>query len=106
MRTLTSAQLRDYFVLAARVLLAYTFISYGYAKLNDGQFGLAPAQLALPVQQLGLFKLSWYLFGQEPFKSFVGYSQVLAGLLCSGTARRCWGPCCCCPSRPTCWWWT
>ncbi|TPG67355.1 hypothetical protein [Hymenobacter nivis] len=81
MRNLTRAQAWDYCILAARVLLAGTFISYGYAKLHDGQFGLAPAQLAQPVQQLGLFRLSWYLFGQEPFKSFVGYSQIAAGLL-------------------------
>lgn len=75
------AQLWDYFILTARVLLAVTFISYGYAKLKGGQFGLTPAQAALPVNQLGLFKLSWYLFEQEPFKSFVGVSQIVAGLL-------------------------
>lgn len=75
------AKLWDYFILSARVLLAYTFIGYGYAKLTGGQFGLTPAQTALPVGQLGLFKLSFYLFGQEPFKSFVGVSQILAGLL-------------------------
>ncbi|OGX83652.1 DoxX family membrane protein [Hymenobacter coccineus] len=80
-RNLTRAQVWDYMILAARVLLAGTFISYGYAKLTGAQFGLVPAQLAQPVQQLGLFKLSWYLFGQEPFKSFVGYSQIVAGLL-------------------------
>ena len=71
----------DYFILAARSLLAYTFISYGYHKLVGGQFGLTAAQAALPVGQLGLFKLSWYLFGQEPFRSFVGVSQIIAGLL-------------------------
>ncbi len=81
MRTFTRAQLWDYFILAARVLLAGTFISYGYAKLTGAQFGLSAAQLAQPVQQLGLFKLAWYLFGQEPFKSFVGCAQIVAGLL-------------------------
>jgi uncharacterized membrane protein YphA (DoxX/SURF4 family) len=77
----TRAQRWNYFILAARVLLAGTFISYGYSKLTGSQFGLSAAQAALPVGQLGLFKLSWYLFGQEPFKSFVGVSQVVAGLL-------------------------
>jgi uncharacterized membrane protein YphA (DoxX/SURF4 family) len=77
----TKAHLWDYFILTARVLLAYTFINYGYAKLSGGQFGLTPAQAVLPVSQLGLFKLSWYLFDQEPFRSFVGVSQVVAGLL-------------------------
>jgi uncharacterized membrane protein YphA (DoxX/SURF4 family) len=81
LRNIARAQLWDYFILAARVLLASTFISYGYSKLTDSQFGLTAAQAALPVGQLGLFKLSWYLFGQEPFKSFVGVSQVVAGLL-------------------------
>ncbi|AWM33295.1 hypothetical protein [Hymenobacter nivis] len=68
-------------MLAARVLPAGTFISYGYAKLTGAQFGLSAAQLAQSVQQLGLFKLAWYLFGQEPFKSFVGGAQIVAGLL-------------------------
>ena len=75
------AQLWDYFILTARVLLACTFLNYGYSKLVGGQFGLTPAQAALPAAQLGLFKLSWYLFDQEPFKSFVGVSQMMAGLL-------------------------
>jgi uncharacterized membrane protein YphA (DoxX/SURF4 family) len=77
----TKAQLWDYTILAARVLLAGTFLSYGWAKLSNGQFGITAAEAAKPVSQLGLFKLSWYLFAQEPFKSFVGVSQVLAGLL-------------------------
>jgi uncharacterized membrane protein YphA (DoxX/SURF4 family) len=81
LRNINKAQLGDYFILAARVLLAGTFISYGYSKLVGSQFGLNAAQAALPVGQLGLFKLSWYLFGQEPFKSFVGITQVVAGLL-------------------------
>lgn len=80
-RRFTKAQLWDYFILTARFLLAYTFIHYGYAKLVGGQFGLTPAQAALPASQLGLFKLSWYLFDQEPFRSFVGVSQIVAGLL-------------------------
>ncbi|MGI4871581.1 MAG: hypothetical protein ACRYFX_10430 [Janthinobacterium lividum] len=75
------AQLWDYALLAARVLLAGTFISYGYGKLTGGQFGLPAAELARPVGELSLFRLSWYLFDQEPFKSFVGLSQVLVGLL-------------------------
>jgi len=77
----TRAQLWDYSILAARVLLAGTFLVYGGAKLVDGQFGLSAAEAAKPVSQLSLFRLSWYLFAQEPFKSFVGISQVVAGLL-------------------------
>lgn len=77
----TKAQLWDYTILAARVLLAGTFLTYGTAKLVDGQFGLSAAESAKPVGQLSLFRLSWYLFAQEPFKSFVGISQVVAALL-------------------------
>ncbi|MFM9945460.1 MAG: DoxX family membrane protein [Bacteroidia bacterium] len=74
-------KLNDYFILCARVLLAWTFLSYGWGKLNGGQFGLSPEQLAIPLKDIGLFKLSWYLFDQEPFKSFVGISQIIAALL-------------------------
>ena len=77
----TKAQLWDYTILAARVLLAGTLLIYGSAKLVDGQFGLSAAEAAKPVGQLSLFRLSWYLFAQEPFKSFVGVSQVVAALL-------------------------
>ncbi|MBC6609164.1 DoxX family membrane protein [Hymenobacter sp. BT188] len=77
----SKAHLWDYFILTARVLLAFTFIGYGYSKLSGGQFGLTPAQAALPVSQLKLFKLAWYMFDHEPFRSFVGVSQILAGLL-------------------------
>jgi uncharacterized membrane protein YphA (DoxX/SURF4 family) len=77
----TKAQLWDYTILAARVLLAGTFLVYGSAKLMDGQFGISAAEATKPVGQLSLFRLSWYLFAQEPFKSFVGVSQVVAALL-------------------------
>lgn len=71
----------DYFILSARVLLAWTFLSYGWGKLTGGQFGLSPEQMNKPITELGLFKLSWYLFDQEPFKTFIGVSQIVAGLM-------------------------
>lgn len=71
----------DYFILSARVLLAWTFLSYGWGKLTGGQFGLSSEQMNKPITELGLFKLSWYLFDQEPFNSFIGVSQIVAGLL-------------------------
>lgn len=74
-------KLWDYFILCARVLLAWTLLSYGWSKLNDGQFGISAEEMATPVKDLGLFKLSWYLFDHEPFKSFIGISQIIAGLL-------------------------
>jgi uncharacterized membrane protein YphA (DoxX/SURF4 family) len=77
--TTSTARYWDYFILTARVLLAVTFISYGYSKLSGGQFGITAAEAAQPIHKISLFKLSWYLFNQEPFKSFVGVSQVVAG---------------------------
>lgn len=71
----------DYFILCARILIAWTLLRYGWSKLTGGQFGISAEELATPVKDLGLFKLSWYLFDHEPFNSFVGISQVIAGLL-------------------------
>jgi uncharacterized membrane protein YphA (DoxX/SURF4 family) len=74
-------KLWDYFILCARVLIAWTLLRYGWSKLTDSQFGISAKEMATPVKDLGLFKLSWYLFDQEPFKSFVAFSQIIAGLL-------------------------
>jgi len=71
----------DYFILCARVLISVTLLGYGWSKLMDNQFGISESEMNKSVKDLGLFKLSWYLFDQEPFKSFVGISQVLVGLL-------------------------
>ena len=79
--TVQKEKLWDYFILCARVLLAWTLLSYGWSKLNDGQFGISAEEMARPVKDLGLFKLSWYLFDHQPFKSFIGISQIIAGLL-------------------------
>jgi len=74
-------KLWDYFILCARVIIAWTFLRYGWSKLTEGQFGLTNEQLQTPVKDLSLFKLSWHLFNQQPFKAFVGISQIIAGLL-------------------------
>lgn len=73
--------LYDYFILCARFLLAWTLLSYGWGKLTGEQFGITAEEMAAPVKDLGLFKLSWYLFDHEPFKSFIGISQIIAGIL-------------------------
>jgi uncharacterized membrane protein YphA (DoxX/SURF4 family) len=78
---LPKAKLWDYFILTARFLLAWTFLSYGYGKLTAGQFGISEAELATPLKDLSLFRVSWYLFDHEPFKTFIGVSQVLCGIL-------------------------
>lgn len=70
-----------YFILTARFLLAFIFFSYGYSKLSVGQFGISEAEMATQLKDLSLFKVSWYLFDHEPFKSFIGISQIICGLL-------------------------
>lgn len=54
---------------------------YGYSKLTAGQFGISEAEMASPLKDLSLFKVSWYLFDQEPFKSYIGIAQIICGLL-------------------------
>lgn len=74
-------KLYDYFILCARALLGFMLINYGWGKLTDGQFGISAQELNTPVKDLNLFRLSWYLFDQQPFKAFIGVSQIIAGLL-------------------------
>lgn len=37
--------------------------------------------MSTQLRHLSLFKISWYLFNHEPFKSFVGISQIICGCL-------------------------
>lgn len=75
-------QLLDLTILSIRLLLAIIFISYGTAKLFGGQFGnLTEKELATPVRDLSLFKVAWYLFDHQPFKIFIGISQIVASLM-------------------------
>lgn len=69
----------DYFILAARFLIGWTFLRYGYSKMVDGQFGISDVELATPLKDLSLFRVSWYMFGHQPFKAFIGVSQVICG---------------------------
>jgi uncharacterized membrane protein YphA (DoxX/SURF4 family) len=71
----------DYTILTARFLLAFIFLNYGYGKLVGDQFGITEAEMATQLKDISLFKLSWYLFDQEPFKTFVGVSQIICGIL-------------------------
>lgn len=71
----------DYFILTARFLLAWTFLRYGWSKLTEGQFGVSATEMATPLKDLSLFRVSWYLFDHEPFKTFIGISQLLCGVL-------------------------
>ena len=81
MKSITKEQLWDYLILVSRVWLAYILIYYGWGKLTGGQFGVTEATLNLPLKNVDLFRLSWYLADHEPFKSFVGMSQIITAVL-------------------------
>ncbi|MCW8310203.1 MULTISPECIES: DoxX family membrane protein [Sphingobacterium] len=69
-------------VLSIRILLALIFIHYGIGKLSGGQFGrLSDAEQNTPIKELSLFKIGWYLFDHQPFKAFIGISQLVASVL-------------------------
>ncbi len=78
--SISNSKYFEYFILIARFLLAITFINYGYSKLTGGQFGVTPEVMATPLKEVSFFNLMWYLFDQEPLKSFVGMFQMLCGL--------------------------
>jgi uncharacterized membrane protein YphA (DoxX/SURF4 family) len=71
----------DYFILAARILIGWTFLRYGFGKMTEGQFGLSEAELVTPLKDLSLFRVSWYMFDHQPFKAFIGISQIVCGTL-------------------------
>ena len=71
----------DYFILVARFLLGWTFLRYGYGKLTDGQFGVSDEEMNTILKELSPFRISWYLFEMQPFKAFIGISQIICGFL-------------------------
>lgn len=79
---INKTQFKDLLILSIRILLSLIFISYGVGKLIGGQFGnLTEQELSTPIQELSLFKVAWYLFDHQPFKMFIGISQIIAALL-------------------------
>lgn len=78
---MTKEKTWDYFILVARYLVGIIFVSYGYSKLFDGQFGITEQELHTPIKDLNLFRISWYLFDHQPFKSIIGIIQIITGIL-------------------------
>lgn len=79
---INKTQFKDLLILSIRILLSLIFISYGVGKLIGGQFGnLTEQELSTPIKDLSLFKIAWYLFDHQPFKMFIGISQIIAALL-------------------------
>ncbi len=79
--SITKNQIWQYFIVTSRFLLAFTFMRYGYGKLIGTQFGIEEEKLLIPLKDIDLFSLFFYLFDHEPIKSFVGVSQILCGIL-------------------------
>jgi len=71
----------DILILSSRVLLSWTLLYYGYGKISGIQFGISQKEMLLPLKDVGLFRLSWFLFDHQPFKFFIGISQIISGLL-------------------------
>jgi hypothetical protein len=71
----------DILILSSRVLLSWTLLNYGYGKISGNQFGVSQQELSLPLKEVGLYRLSWFLFDHQPFKFFIGISQIISGLL-------------------------
>ncbi len=70
-----------YFLLAARLLLAGMLIIYGVSKLAGLQFGVSDATMQMALKDIDLFRLSCYLADHEPFRSFIGVSQIVTAIL-------------------------
>ncbi|MEM8900560.1 MAG: hypothetical protein AAGC85_20765, partial [Bacteroidota bacterium] len=80
-KKISREQFWDYLILTARFVLAWFFLYYGQGKLTGGQFGLTEEELLTPIKDLSLFKLGWYLFDFQPFKAFIGISQIICAIL-------------------------
>ncbi len=78
----TKKELKEFIILGIRILFFIVFMFYGVGKLTGGQFGnLTPEELNTPIKELSLFKIGWYLFDHQPFKAFIGISQIVAACL-------------------------
>jgi uncharacterized membrane protein YphA (DoxX/SURF4 family) len=81
MSALSKSSLKSYLILASRTLLAWTLYRYGWAKLTDGQFGVDDKTMNMALKDVNLFQLSWYLADHQPFKAFIGVSQIVCAIL-------------------------
>lgn len=71
----------DFFIICVRISMIRLFLSYGWTKLTENQFGVSPEVLLTPLKDLSLFQVGWYLFDHQPFKFIIGISQIICALL-------------------------
>ena len=71
----------DFFIICIRFSFIRLFVSYGWSKLTDSQFGLSAEFMMTPIKDLSLYQIGWYLFDQQPFKYAIGISQFICAAL-------------------------
>ena len=71
----------DFLVICIRISMIRMFLSYGWSKLTESQFGISPEVALTPIKDLTLFQIGWYLFDHQPFKFVIGISQIICALL-------------------------
>ena len=67
---------------AARFIVSFLILFYGFAKLNGSQFTILASELDKPMGSVSGFWLTWYYFGYSPvYGNFIALVQILAGVL-------------------------
>ena len=68
-----------FLILFFRIIVGVTMIFYGGIKIFHIQFGVPDDVLMQTIGQTDLMTLSWYLADHEPFRSFVGGTEIVIG---------------------------
>ncbi len=74
-----NSRLRNLAILCFRIIVGVTMIFYGVIKIFHIQFGVPEDVLMQTIVQTDLMTLSWYLADHEPFRSFVGGTEIIIG---------------------------
>jgi hypothetical protein len=73
---------RTWLYVAARYIVSFLIIGYGFAKLNGAQFNVLDSALDKPMGQVDAFWLVWYFFGySHAYSTIIALTQVLGGVL-------------------------
>jgi hypothetical protein len=68
--------------LLARYYVAFTVLTYGFAKLMGAQFTVLDSELAKPMGDVSGFWLTWYYFGYSAtYASLVAWAQIIGAVM-------------------------
>lgn len=68
--------------LALRYYVAFTLLTYGFAKVMGAQFTVLDSQLAKPMGEVSGFWLTWYYFGYSTvYSNIIAFTQIGGALL-------------------------